>query len=716
MASGSDSGIWKKLKWYINRLRSMEPAEILHRIGEAGRKAVSRRHGNGWRHYRCESVLPVFEGLAQRLVQASPSQREAIRQSAEKALAGHFSALGVSWPVRPAQALYPASLWRLDPVGGESWPGPETYTFDLDYRHGRMRGDIKYVWEIGRLQQLPVLAAHALLFGDTRSIAAIEAAIESWHDANPPFRGVGWASGIEVALRAISLILTHDLIARKLSAACRGRIGEILAASAYWLPRFPSRFSSANNHLIAELAGEYLLGLALGRATEHARTELAAEALKQILPDGCPAEQSPTYGAFTAEFLLLCMAAARNGGRPFGPAVGERLAVFADFIEWLPDGATFGDDDEGRVVTLGEEPDYALSVARAIRGVLRGGTGGGDFRASIVGGGGGAITRPAGLRVFRCGGLAVWRGNLGGRRAELTFDHGPLGYLAIAAHGHADALAVTLRLDGEPVLVDPGTWLYGSGGVWRSWFRSTPAHNTLNIAGQDQSVMSGPFNWSYKATTTLIETADGPDWSVTAEHDGYAQRFGAVHRRRIRRSGERILVTDRLEGGCHDAELVFQTAPGLGVDISGRTATVSKDGRALLELSFPPGALMACDGGETPGEGGWVAPRFGVKVPAPRIVWRGAVDGQGVETGLQPIGLARAGPRAGPLNSRQMPRPTVSINESAMPTMPPTPKSTMMLGGQDRDCGGKAVEMTRMLVVSIWLRSLNCCARARNAS
>jgi len=628
-----------KLRWYINRLRSMEPAEILHRAGEVGRRTISRHVKNGWQHYRADKLLPVFADLKQRVAGASSEQREAVRDAAERALSGNFAALGVSWPQRNSSLLYPDDLWRLDPVTGGAWPGADTYTFDIDYRHGSGRGDIKYVWEIGRLQQLPVLAAHAVLSGDLRAIAAIEAAVESWHRANPPFRGVGWASGIEVALRAISLMITHDLVYERMSAECRDRIGEILAASAYWLPRFPSKFSSANNHLVAELAGEYLIGLSLGRPTEDARGQLAAEALKQILPDGSGAEQSPTYAAFTAEFILSCMLAARQHGQSFGQAVEDRLSAFADFVEWLPERAGFGDDDEGRVVTLGEEADYAASVASAIRGFL--GQPGrvsekGDFRSLFFGRPTAAIGSHHGLRIFQDGGISVWRGDMGGSRAELTFDHGPLGYLSIAAHGHADALSLTLSLDGNPVLVDPGTWLYGSGGIWRNWFRSTPAHNTLNIAGENQSVMSGAFNWSHKATARLIETASEPDWSVTAEHDGYRRRFGVIHRRTVRRSGEAILVTDRLIGGAYNAEIVFQLAPDLAVDVSGTTASVARDGRELLAIRFPRGVISVRSGGEKPGEGGWVAPRFGVRVPAPRIVWRGRVGGDGAETILEP--------------------------------------------------------------------------------
>lgn len=235
----------------------------------------------------------------ERIRSAGPDDRAAIAAAASDVLAGRFGALGRQWPERRSDDLFPAALWRLDPVTGGAWPGAETYAFDIDFRHDGTRGDIKYVWEINRLQFLIALAAEAAL-GDRREpLVAIEAAIASWHAANPPFRGVGWASGIEVALRAISLILVVSIAGPQLSRHCLQLIGEILAASAFWLPRYPSKYSSANNHLVAELTGEYLLAHALGQATRHAEARLVAETFRQILPDGMPAEQTPTYGAFT---------------------------------------------------------------------------------------------------------------------------------------------------------------------------------------------------------------------------------------------------------------------------------------------------------------------------------------------------------------------------------------------------------------------------------
>lgn len=628
-----------KLGWYINRLRSMGPAEVAHRVVESVRKRRSRGRHEGWARYE-PGPLPSLPGLREAILMADPAMRKAIGLSAAGVLAGHFEALGRAWPAE-AVVGFPAALWRLDPVTSGAWPGPDAYTHDIDFRHDGSRGDIKYVWEVNRLQFLAPLAAEALLAGDTRAAGAIEAAIASWYEANPPFRGVGWASGIEVALRAISLIVTAGLVGDRLSATTQQQVGRILEASAFWLRRFPSLHSSANNHRIAELSGLYLIGASRGAEPADARAELIAETLKQILPDGAGAEQTPTYAAFTAEMALLCGFVARHAGYPFPPEFDQRLGRFAEFIGWLGEGVTpaLGDDDEGRVLTLLEhEVDYARSVAGAISGYL--GVPGpqvADFRALVFGAAPSPAPRRAGLITFPDGGLTVWHGRQNGRAARLTFDHGPLGYLSIAAHGHADALSLTLSLDGEPVLVDPGTYLYGSGGEWRRWFRSTPAHNTLNLEGASQGIMSGAFNWSEKANARLEESGVSTHPWLRASHDGYRRRFSRTTQRTLEIEPYRIAVTDQLLGGSPvEAELVFQLAPGLVATRASATVTVSRGSDALLRLDFPSDAIAMATG-EDRVDGGWASPRFGEKVPATRLSWRGPVGEGAVTTWLTPM-------------------------------------------------------------------------------
>ena len=646
MKRGATSG-HGSIDWYIKRLRSMGPREVLHRVSERAKKAASRRRHQGWAPFVDDAATPpVLPSIREAVLAADEETRQAIGRAAAAVLDGRFEALGLSWPTRSPDALFPGDAWRFDPVTGRLWPGNDVYTFDIGYRRQQALGDVKYVWEFQRLQFLQPLAASHCLTGDAKALTAIEEAIESWYEANPPFMGIAWNSGIELALRATSLLVVTSLCGEALSAATVTRVRTILRAHAFWLARFPSRFSSANNHLIAELAGEFLIAAAMPGLPKSAATMrsagagLARETLSQILPDGVGAEQSPTYAAFSIELVLLSVKVGRAAGHPFPKSVDERLARFVNYVSWIanPDGTVpaIGDDDEGRVLALGgPDPEYVTSVASAVAGylgVLGPSVRYATLRGAVFGRPKAEVPAPSGLRTFEAGGYSVFRGSIGGRETLLILDHGPLGYLSIAAHGHADALSVILSIDGEPVLVDPGTFAYHAGGAWRDWFRGTRAHNTLSIDGADQSVIAGAFNWSHKAKARLDERVDGAGWRLRASHDGYVDRFGKRHERLLEAGADGIHITDRLIGSEDplEAEVSFQLAIGLEAKVDGNAVTVTGDRGTVLRIVCPDGSVAIARDGEAPTGGGSVSPAFGTRQPADRIFWCGRVGADGV--------------------------------------------------------------------------------------
>lgn len=601
------------LLWTLNRLRSMSLPEIVHRVGEKAKKITAKNRLEGWARYAAPGAIPTLPELPARVAGFDGQMRAAIAQNAAHARDGKFSALGQKWPQRAPDNLFPPEIWQLDPITEKFWPGAAHYCFDIAYRFDPTLGDIKYVWEFNRLQFLQPLAAQVFFTDDARALAAIEACITSWVATNPPFRGLGWCSGIEVSLRAISLLIVTSLVGDRLEPKTISLMRATLKASLFWLHRYPSRFSSANNHLIAELAGIFLIARAMpetpnaARIASKAHAQLGLEVLRQFHPDGVPAEQSPTYGAFSAEFLL-CV----HGEMPLAGESFTRLQRFAAFIDALADGAgrvpAIGDDDEGIVEAFApNHATYASDIARRI-----------------------APVHPAPpITTFHDGGYSVIRDG----RWHVIFDHGPLGYLAIAAHGHADALSVSAALHGEPLLVDPGTYLYHAGREWRDWFRGTQAHNTLNIAGENQSLISGAFNWSHKAQCRLENCPAG----VSASHNGYEKRFRLRHQRTVTVENSALVLHDQLIGSAspQQAEITFQLAEGLAAYVDANSVLISKNDI--------PWARTACD---TPGEwhiftgtppeqgGGWVSPSFGFKHPAPRVVWRGRMFEGGVRSSV----------------------------------------------------------------------------------
>ena len=220
------------------------------------------------------------------------------------------------------------------------------------------------------------------------------------------------------------------------------------------------------------------------------------------------------------------------------------------------------------------------------------------------------------IREWRQGDEILW-----------VMDHGPLGYLSIAAHGHADALSLWLHINGRPVLVDAGTYLYHSGGPWRQYFRSTAAHNTLTMMGQDSSTMAGAFNWLHKARCRLLDQADGVDqWIAEAEHDGYEARFGLRHRRRLERLGTSgVRLTDSLHGKGLDqhVEIGFQVAAGLDITHKAEGWLISENGKPLLLIVHTGGLHGRVEGACESPICNWHSPAFGERVPAQRLLFSG---------------------------------------------------------------------------------------------
>ncbi|MFC3230915.1 alginate lyase family protein [Marinibaculum pumilum] len=666
------SGLAERLFWYLHRLRAMSLQEVAHRLREQQRRHLSRRLRPAparWLLPEAEDRLPDHPPLRRGLVAlaAAAPVADRLAQAAEAVARGEIEVYGRRWHCREgALPDWPLPDWHWDPGSGTRWPA-DRYCFDIPFRHvrlddaesaaGRGPGEARFVWELNRLAYLQPVAAHACLSGDPAARQLCLRHLEDWLDANPPFLGINWASGIELGTRVISLVVILSFLeAGTLPQALRRRLAESLAAHGYWLHRFPSRFSSANNHVIAEVAGLFLLGSLFGGLRDAAAWEregrrgLEREAGLQILDDGAGAEQSPAYAALNLEMFGICAQVAADLGRPFDAAFLDRLARGAEWLQGI------GDRD-GHVPDLGDA-DGASMFARegpqdrypaAIRGCI----------AQLVGRPGIAPPRPEpalrhalfglpppgmpgpdGMRTFAAGGMTVLRwdpaGAADGREALLVFDHGPLGYLSIAAHGHADALSVWLHLDGRPVLVDAGTWMYLGAGSWRSHFRGTAAHNTLCIDGASSSAMSGPFNWRSRAVTALLESGEDDDgWYAVAEHDGYAADFGVRHRRHLHRQGDRrIVIEDMLVAAGGDTaaqaaaaalpvEIGFQFAPDLELAERSDGWQVMRGGAAVLHLSGAAGMTCCLAAGRTDPPAGWVSTAFGERQAAPRLEYRG---------------------------------------------------------------------------------------------
>jgi len=156
-----------------------------------------------------------------------------------------------------------AADWHRDIFSGKSFP----VSFS---NWGAIRKDpdlsAKVVWEINRLQFLVPIAIQYQQTGDAKELDKFIQIIQSWKESNPYLKGVNWYSNIEVNLRLITWFLCWEVLNADELVKENDRFKSFVTDE--WLPlihqhcvysyKNPSKFSSANNHLISEYAGLFI--------------------------------------------------------------------------------------------------------------------------------------------------------------------------------------------------------------------------------------------------------------------------------------------------------------------------------------------------------------------------------------------------------------------------------------------------------------------------
>jgi hypothetical protein len=413
-----------------------------------------------------------------------------------------------------------------------------------------------------------------------------------------------------------------------------------------------SLYSSANNHLIGELIGLFVGASCFdfwpecGEWRKLSQELLEREIRLQVGEDGVSREQAMSYHLFTMELFLLAFAIGRNTKHPFSAAFAQRLQAMAGFLDTVatPTGDLpwYGDSDDARGF-VAAEGESALEVCMQLAGLLFAEPRWMRFRktptaaalalvpdlltnAEYV-----APSQPVARDLFPDAGLACLRSD--DESVGLLMDFGPLGFTSIAAHGHADALSIWLSIDDEYFLVDAGTYAYHSHPEWRTFFRSTAAHNTARVDGRDQSEMAGRFLWSAKANARLLRFDENSELAtIEAEHDGYTRLQDPVtHRRHVQfdRASGNLAIDDSFQcTGRHEIELFFHMHEEAEVrSLSDGEAHVQWHGRHI-EFSSPDhkGRWEVLRGSNDP-KLGWRSHRFNQKQPTPTLRIRMEVDG-----------------------------------------------------------------------------------------
>ena len=462
------------------------------------------------------------------------------------------------------------------------------------------------------------LAWAARATGERRFVDRFVDLATSWIAACPPGKGDGWEP-YPVSLRIVNWIYALLLLGDRVDAADWERIGASVAVQTAYLER-RLEFHILANHLLKNLkalviAGLFFSGRDAERWLRRGLRLLWRELFEQVLRDGVHYERSPMYHAIALADFLEVVALLDAVGEPVPEDARARVGRMVEALGVLsrPDGSLhrFNDAADGIAPSRG----WLDGMARAIVGR--------------------AVPAPTGAIELRDAGYYAYVDPATGTR--LVVDCGEPGPRYQPGHAHCDLLSFELDLAGRRFAVDSGVAGYADHPL-REYVRSTRAHNTVVIAGREQSEIWGAFRMARRArvlgATVGTEASGGGGWhgrAVEGRGRGAYRVSGAyipyfdrrcVHERTIEGAGGEWRVEDRVHGADGAAlESWLHLHPDWTLEPTEGGLAARAGGDVVVIEPFGVDAVDWCAGRMDPPQG-WYCPEFGVAVPAPAIRMR----------------------------------------------------------------------------------------------
>jgi hypothetical protein len=617
----------------------------------------SRSHLDEWLSAQRErpSLYADSSPVVATLDRRCPDRARRTVAAADRILRHQFNLLGSGWftPVDPARETRDGFVpidWALDPIAGARFPTGFRHTdWKPDMRPGR--ADIKLPWELGRCQHWVTLGQAFLLSRDERYAAEIVREHADFLESNPVGVGVQYVCTMDVAIRAVNWAIAFDLIRTSASfdaAAMLRAYRSLFEVGAFVGQNLENTYEVTSNHFLSNVVGVCALGVVFrelpagARWIEQGRAWLEQEMRVQVLPDGADFESSVPYHRLVTELFLAGARLAQLTGTPLSDLYLQSLRRMVEFLAAVtrPDGLLpqVGDADDGRLHVFTDYGDWnpqdgrhVLAPAACMLGapewLALAGDGGaweaawwgfdGDDCAAAV-----PKPQPGSARLFPDAGIAVSRS--GDRYLLVT--NGRVGTNGFGNHKHNDLLSFEFHANGQPLIVDAGSYVYTSDPESRNRFRSTSFHNTLCVDGVEQNDLKPEYLFRLFETSTVEHVR----FDDTSEHTEYIGRHTAytrlpspvVHERTLRfvKHPGTLLIMDRLDGaGRHALAWHFHFAPGVAVEVEGPGGWALSTTRGRWYLRAPVDLDAAVSQS-------WYSPSYGVRVPCTALDLRVTAD------------------------------------------------------------------------------------------
>jgi uncharacterized heparinase superfamily protein len=251
---------------------------------------------------------------------------------------------------------------------------------------------------------------------------------------------------------------------------------------------------------------------------------LSSQIQEQILPDGMHFELSPMYQCRLLYVLTVLM----------GTGVAQVVDLLAEPVRRMAEALGKLCYPDGRIALLSDSAQGVYHEPKELFSYYA-------RRSPDVG----LVKLLSGGFTLPASGYYGWRDFNG---TYLIADFGSIGPDYIPGHGHADMFSFALSLNGHRVVTDSGVHDYEASAT-RKYCRSTAAHNTVEIDGQDQCELWGAFRVARRGHPHDVAwQSDENGFTLSGWHDGYQRLPGKpTHFRRMQwNAAKGLTVQDRI--------------------------------------------------------------------------------------------------------------------------------------------------------------------------
>lgn len=589
---------------WIRTIRHLTAGQVGHRCRHFLRK-------RWWRFTRAKCPLPPspaplpLKGLWAGLGDITPTSTTEFHLQGEMAMAqevcaGRFSFLGrtldfskdVDWHSRSASQLWRYHLHyfgyiRALLVADRVAPAP---CYFFTFRR------LAVAW----------IEGNRLLQGDGWHPYTLSLRLVNWLQAWMEWQGRFEADPVFRSLFLNSLFAQARLLRRQLELDVRG------------------------NHLLENLrallwTGSFFSGAGPREWFATAFELLREETAEQVLADGGHFERTPGYHvAVLRLYLEIALLLERNGAALpdwLRDAIRRQAMFLREILgpngrlPLLKDTACDAAPDPSDVLNAAavwlDQPELKAAAAPGAEAFL-------------------LLGRPALRKLATWDGTPVLRGCAALAASGFYIFRGPSGEHAILdlgkpcpdylpAHAHADTFSFEYHFKGKPVVVDSGIFEYAAG-PWRSFFRSTRAHNTVEVGNENSSEVWASFRVGRRARPEVKQWVAATDEArLLASHDGYRHLPGQPRHERavLWRAGVYFIVLDRVTADravpiANHIHFHPEIEPVADGEARWRMEVA---GTALWVHRIGAGAVERARGVDLPAPQGWYSERFGTKIP-----------------------------------------------------------------------------------------------------